>query len=138
VEFDIKTGKLHKVIYYKRRYSKTTLIFNVVSYHILHTSSNVSPRHKSLGRGCLLLLCQPVTYSLIYFLVRSEATSTYSLLGAKRGENQWVPNMANMADGVTLPIVSTESASRHYGQYEVESLGVADTRQKTTYYGYFL
>jgi hypothetical protein len=125
------------VIYYKTRYSKTTLIFNVVPYHVLHTSSNVSPRHKFLGRGCLLLLCQPIMYRLLYLLVRSEATSTYSLLRAKTGENQSMPNLANMAEGVTPPIVSNESTSRCDGQCEIESFSAADTRQKTTDYGVF-
>jgi hypothetical protein len=42
-----------------------------------------------------------------------------------------VPNLANLADGVTTQIVNPESASRYDEQYEVESFDAADTHQKT-------
>jgi hypothetical protein len=60
-----------------------------------------------------------------------------TLLGAKRGENHRVPNLANMADGVTPPIASPESASQYDEHYEVESCDAADTHQKTTGNGVF-
>jgi len=78
------------------------------------------------------LMYQPATHRLLYLLVLPETTFKYSLLGAKRGENHWVPHLANMADGVTPQIVNPESASRYDGQCEVESCDAADTHQETT------
>jgi hypothetical protein len=57
------------------------------------------------------------------------------LLGAKRGENRWVPNLVNMADGVTPPILNPETLSRFDGLYEVGRCHAADTRQKTNILG---
>jgi len=126
------------VTYYKNRYSKTTLIFNAVPFHVLHTSSNVPPWHKSLDRG-RLLVDVPASNAPPPLLLRTISNDVYvqNLLGAKRGENHWVPNLANMADRVTPPIVHPESASQYDGQYEVESCDAADTHQKTTDNGVF-
>jgi len=105
------------VIHYNNRYSTTTLISNAVPYDVLHNSSNVPPRHKSLGRGCLLFDV-PASNASPPLLPRTiwNDVCVQSLLGAKRGENHWVSNLANMADGVTPPIVNPESASRYDGQ----------------------
>jgi hypothetical protein len=136
----IKTGKVTQsdIQYYKNGYSTTTLISNAVPYHVLHTSSNVPPRQKYLGRG-RLLVDVPASNAPPPLPPRTIWNDVYvqSLLGAKRGENHWVPNLANMADGVTAPIVNPESASRYYGQYEVESCDATDTHQKTTDNGIF-
>ena len=94
--------------YYKNRHSTTTLIFNAVPYHVLDNSSNVPPWHKSLDRG-RLLVDVPASNAPPPLLPRTISNDVYvqNLLGAKRGENHWVPNLANMAVGVTLPIVYT-------------------------------
>jgi hypothetical protein len=58
-------------------------------------------------------------------------TATWTVfLGARRGANRRVPNLANMAGGVTPPILNPESVSRYEGLDEVECCQVADTRQK--------
>jgi hypothetical protein len=41
------------------------------------------------------------------------------LLGAKRGENPWMPNPVNMTDGVRPAVWNPESVSRYEGLYEV-------------------
>jgi hypothetical protein len=96
-------------------------------HHILHTS-NVPLRHKFLGRRSLLVAV-PASHA-------PPALPPHPIsdrrLGAKRGENYSVPNLVNMADGVTPLILNLESVSLCDGLYE---LGVVmlQTRQKTNY-----
>jgi len=81
---------------------------------------------------------QPVMHPLLYPLVRSETTLTYRVFqGPKEVQNRWVPNLANMADGVTPPTANPESALRYDGQYELERCDAADAHQKTTAIGVF-
>jgi len=42
-----------------------------------------------------------------------KATSRRASLRAKRGANFWVPNLVNMADGATSPILNSGSVSRY-------------------------
>jgi hypothetical protein len=51
---------------------------------------------------------------------------------ARRGENRWMSNLVNMADGVTSSILNPASVSRYDGLYEVGRCHSADTRQRTT------
>ena len=74
--------------------------------HVLHISSNVLPRHKFLRRRSLLVavpkLAPPPlpphrTWSDVHVLVDR-------LLGARRGDNRWMPNPIYMADWITPPL----------------------------------
>jgi len=66
---------------------------------------------------------------------RSEVTSRRASLRANRGENLWVPNLVNMADEITTPVLNPELVSRYGGLYEAGRCHAADTRQKTTMHG---
>jgi hypothetical protein len=59
------------------------------------------------------------------------------LSGVKRGENRGVPNLANMAKGVTPPILNHESVSQYEGLDDVGRCQAAVTRQNTTHHGVF-
>ena len=48
-----------------------------------------------------------------------------------------MPNLVNVADMVTPPILNPESVSRYGGLYEVERCHAADTRQKIDNDGVF-
>lgn len=67
-------------------------------------------------------------------LIRSDG-NLECLLGARRGENRRVPKLANMANGVTPPILNHESVSRYEGLDEVGRCQAAVTRQNTTHHG---
>jgi hypothetical protein len=54
------------------------------------------------------------------------------LLGAKRGENRWVPNLVEMVDGAKPAVLNPEPFSRHDGLCEVGCCHSADPRQWTT------
>jgi hypothetical protein len=58
-------------------------------------------------------------------------------LAAKRGENCWVPNLVNMADVVTPPILNPESVSHYDRLYEGRHCHAADTCQMTRNHGVF-
>lgn len=60
------------------------------------------------------------------------------LLGAekkKKGENRWVPNLVNMAVGVTPTVLNPESFSRYDGLCAVGCCRATDPRQWTTSHG---
>jgi hypothetical protein len=59
------------------------------------------------------------------------------LLGVKKGQNCWVPNLVNMVDEVAPPILYPESVSLYNGLYEVGHYHAAGTHQRTTNHGTF-
>ena len=52
-------------------------------------------------------------------------------------ESSWMPNLVNVADMVTPPILNPESVSRYGGLYEVERCHAAATRQRIDNDGVF-
>jgi hypothetical protein len=66
---------------------------------------------------------------------RSEVTSRRASLRVKRGENLWVPNLVNMMDTITTPVLNPELVSRYDRLYEAGRCHAADARQKTTKHG---
>jgi len=58
----------------------------------------------------------------------------FKRLRAKRGENLWVPNLVNMEDEKTIPVLNPELVSVYDGLYEAGRCA-ADTRQKATMQG---
>lgn len=59
------------------------------------------------------------------------------LLGVKRGQNCWMPNVVNMVDARTPPILYPESVSQYNGLYEVGHDHAAGTHHRTTNHGIF-
>jgi hypothetical protein len=83
-----------------------------------------------------VLVAMPAGHALPPLLpFRSEVTSRRASLGATRSENLWVPNLVNMADEITTPVLNPELVSRYDGLYETGRCHAADTRQKTTMHG---
>jgi hypothetical protein len=134
----MKEEILYKVIYCKNRYSTMILIFNVVPYHVLHTTSKVQRRHKFLGRKCVLIAV-PASHALPPlppYLTWSDV-SVESCRG-QGSENRSVSIQVNMADGVKPPILNSKYVSRCDRLYEVRRCHAADTGHNDTKPWHFL
>ena len=90
-------------------------------HHIPHSSSNLPLRYKFLGISLLVAVpaCHappPLPPHLIWSFLHVK-----SLLGARRGENHWVPILVSMAGEVTPLVWNPESVLEYEGLYDVDS-----------------
>jgi hypothetical protein len=107
----ITEKKTYEVIYCKNRHSTKTVNFSEspTTFCMPHLTFHYGVI--SEGEEVFWLLCQSCPPASSQHLIRSDGQLD-CLLGARRGENRRVPNLANMAVGVTLLILNPESVSR--------------------------
>jgi len=106
-------------------------------HYLLHTVSNIPIRHKFFGRRSLVVAVPASYASPLPPHLTQNVFHVDHLLGVKRGQNCWMPNLMNMVDTVTPPILNSESVSQYNGLYEVGHYHAADTHQRTTNHGIF-
>ena len=109
-----KRENLYKIICCK--------ILQCCPHHVLHTSSSVAIPRQKKSSGCASSPLPP------HPILRH--VNVQRLLGVKRGENSWTPNLVNMADGVTAPVSNSGSVSR-YGRLHDVSCYVWEGKQNT-------
>lgn len=105
--------------------------------NLLHTVSNIPLRHKFFERRSFLVAVPASHASPLPPHLTQNIFHVERLLGVKRGQNCWMPNLVNMVDAVTSPILYCEFVSQYNGLYEVGHDHAASTHQRTTNHGIF-
>jgi hypothetical protein len=133
--FQRKPEKLHELIYSKNIYS--TMPLTISTHYLLYAVSNIPLRHKFFGRRSLVVAVPASHVPPLPPHLTQKFFNVECLLGVKRSQNCWMPNLVNMVDAVTPPILYPESVSQYNGLYEVGHDHAAGTHHRATNQGIF-